>query len=140
MMNKKTVQVLAILILAAGVSAETVALDGNRAPGSSQQDPVQLNDQMIAPWAWKNVKEAVDGVVKQADLTVNYSDLNSIQMDLLSTRNVVLESRKPLHWKVLLSEVLRGLEFDFIQNDAGVVEIMPFDRFHTYKTEEAAAP
>jgi len=137
MMNKKTVQVLAILILAAGVSAETVALDGNRAPGSSQQDPVQLNDQMIAPWAWKNVKEAVDGVVKQADLTVNYSDLNSIQMDLLSTRNVVLESRKPLHWKVLLSEVLRGLEFDFIQNDAGVVEIMPFDRFHTYKTEEA---
>ena len=137
MMNKKTVQVLAILILATGVRAETVALDGNRAPGSSHQEPVQLNDQMIAPWAWKNVKEAVDGVVKQADLTVNYSDLNSIQMDSLSTRNVVLESRKPLHWKVLLSEVLRGLEFDFIQNDAGVVEIMPFDRFHAYKTEEA---
>lgn len=136
MMNKKTVQILAILILVAAVWAETVDLNGNSGR-KAEAASVQLADGLIAPWAWKNVKEAVDGVAKQADLTINYSALNSVQLDLLTTRNVVLESRKPLHWKVLLSEILRGLEFDYIQNDAGVVEIMPFDRFHAYKTEEA---
>jgi Flp pilus assembly secretin CpaC/uncharacterized membrane protein YgcG len=128
--------IVPVLAVVGWTVAETVALNGN-SEREMESTSVQLADGLIAPWAWKNVKEAVDGVAKQADLTINYSALNSVQLDLLTTRNVVLESRKPLHWKVLLSEVLRGLEFDYIQNAAGVVEIMPFARFHAYKTEEA---
>jgi Flp pilus assembly secretin CpaC len=137
MMNKKTVQILAILILAATVRAETVALNGNSGR-KAESASVQLADGLIAPWGWKNVKEAVDGIAVRQSLTINYSALNSVQMDWLTTRNVVLESQRPLHWKVLLNEVLRGLEFGFIQNDAGVVEILPFEKYHAYKTEEAA--
>ena len=136
-MNKQSIQVLAILILATGVCAETVDLNGNE---GRRMEPasVQLTDGLIAPWGWKNVKEAVDGIAVRQSLTINYSALNSVQMDWLTTRNVVLESQRPLHWKVLLNEVLRGLEFGFIQNDAGVVEILPFEKYHAYKTEEAA--
>ncbi len=122
-------------------SAEVVPLDlgGNISTARVETPPetVELSGELIQPWAWRNVKEAIDGIADVEALTVNYSGLNEIQMAMLKERNVVLESEKPLHWTVLLNEVLRGLKFGFIQNDAGVVEVLPFDAYHAYKTGEA---
>jgi len=125
-------------LLAASVSVQAQSIDLNANQQARQnQEIVALGGETIMPWAWANVKEAIDGIARREQLTVSYAALNSVQMERLTTRNVVLEAQRPLHWKVLLNEVLRGLKFGFVQNDAGVVEIMPFDIYHAYRTGEA---
>ncbi len=125
-------------LLAASLSVQAQSIDLNANQQARQnQEIVALGGETIMPWAWANVKEAIDGIARREQLTVSYAALNSVQMEWLTTRNVVLEAQRPLHWKVLLNEVLRGLKFGFVQNDAGVVEIMPFDIYHAYRTGEA---
>lgn len=137
---KKTNVVFWMMALVTALAFQALAVGeaGNGAVREKKPVSVRLPGGVIEPWAWESVRDAVDGIADRQELTINYSALNSIQTERMETGNAVLDSRKPLHWKVLLREVLRSQELGFIENDAGIIEVMPFELYHAYKTEAAA--
>ncbi len=103
----------------------------------AQQEPVVV-DNLVSTANWGNLREALDDIAAQANLTVTYDHLNAQSLAKINETKTTFSLREKRGWRFVLEQILDPIGFGYFQNEAGVVLIVTQADLGQLKREYAA--